>query len=179
MTLHKTLTFINKRLLRVYPELICLFHLSRFRLQNRQGNVNSLIFIVQFSRSLSSSLFSRRLCYYITSFRVCQVLFSNFFELFLDSLSSGYLSLSSESLYILSHLFHFVNTFFKNIFKIFDVLSSVRCIIASGQLLYYITLAPVCQHLFTKKYHFCDKSAQHMIVCKCLTTICTNSYPVY
>ena len=40
-------------------------------------------FVVQFSRTVSPSAFSRRLCYFTTSGALCQDLFENFFRFFL------------------------------------------------------------------------------------------------
>ena len=51
---------------------------------------------------------------------------------------------SRDSLYIISHLFLFVNTFLKIFFRNFcDFCSPLL-----GELVYYITYAPLCQHLF-------------------------------
>ena len=94
----------------VYPEFTHL-STSTFLSRNRQGNVNSFC-IVQFSRSffLTLSFWSlRRLCYYITSFRVCQEVFQKFFWSFLDFLSfrcdlGSFACLVSQA-FLLYHIF--------------------------------------------------------------------------
>ena len=133
------------------------FSTSIFLSKNRQGNVNSFC-IVQFSRSSLNSVVVisfRRLCYYITSFRVCQEVFQTFFEFFLIFLVSDVISEVSRSLFaslsIISYLFEFVKRFFKiyfwisfQTFKIwFNSLS-----LLSKQLIYYITLFSICQEVF-------------------------------
>ena len=102
------------------------FSTSTFLPKNRQGNVNSFC-IVQFSRSffLTLSFWSlRRLCYYITSFRVCQEVFQNYFLNFswFSSKSTwfwGFLSPLFSSLSIISLSFRFVKRFFKISFYFF------------------------------------------------------------
>ena len=77
----------------VYPEFTHL-STSTFLSRNRQGNVNSFC-IVQFSRSFFLTLSFRslrRLCYYITSFRVCQEVFQKFFRVFLIFFRSDVIS---------------------------------------------------------------------------------------
>ena len=103
-----------------------MFVSSYLPIQNRQGFVNSFILTVQFSRSLSLCLSAWQLIYYITSFRVCQVLFSIFLNFFLDSLSRW--SPLFSSLSIISHPELFVKYFFeifqKSFFEVFCVVSS-------------------------------------------------------
>ena len=106
------------------------FSTSIFLSKNRQGNVNSFC-IVQFSRSFLNSvavISFRRLCYYITSFRVCQEVFKTFFKVFsnhLDSLSRS--DSLFESFYIISLSLEFVKRFLKLFSKFFVTFSLSLC----------------------------------------------------
>ena len=129
-----------------------MFSTSIFLSQNRQGNVNSFC-IVQFSRSFSPP--SRRLVYYITSFRVCQVLSQNFFRFFLIFSRfrrniRGFAYHFRSSLFIISLCFRFVKYFLKYFSDFFDFCISVTFISAplSRQLLYYTLFLSVCQHIY-------------------------------
>ena len=63
--------------------------------------------------------FMRQLLYYIKAFHVCQQLFKiYFYRLFV---------VISDNLYILSCVFHFVNTFFKVFYFYFSGLSYIPC----------------------------------------------------
>ena len=98
----------------------------------------------------------RRLCYYITSFRICQEVFQKFFLKFswfsfVPMWSRKFRLLGFTSFSIISYLFKFVKRFLKFIFwtafQAFKIWFNSLSLL-SKQLIYYITLFSICQEVF-------------------------------
>ena len=130
------------------------FSTSTFLSKNRQGNVNSFC-IVQFSRSFSNlvaSISLRRLCYYITSFRVCQEVFQTFFKVFWTFLPNSQEVTFSRKAYLLYHIFLSLSRGFSNFFKVFWTFLwffKLSCP-HLWRLVYYITVSCKSQPIFAK-----------------------------
>ena len=140
------------------------FSTSIFLSKNRQGNVNSFC-IVQFSRSFLNFVVVisfRRLCYYITSFRVCQEVFQNlflnfsWFFRFRRDLGSFSLAFRKLIYYIISFQVcqeAFSKFIFEFLFKLFKIRFN-RLSFLLKQLIYYITLFLICQEVFQSFLNF-------------------------
>ena len=132
------------------------FSTSIFLSKNRQGNVNSFC-IVQFSRSFLNSvavISFRRLCYYITSFRVCQEVFKTFFKVFFKPSRFALKKRLSFRKLLYYITFSWVcQEVFKTFFKVFcDLFAFV--VPSSRVLVYYITFIDKSQHFFEKFFSF-------------------------
>ena len=112
----------------------------------------------------------RQLVYFITSFFVCQELFSSFFKLFRCSFKQFALSLTACLLY---HTQKGLSTSFLTFFKVFQVVSSKESFLCDSQINLPLSSDPVnCFFAYFVAvffifchYFFCHILSQHVFIC--------------